>query len=51
MFLIFAFVAAQAIDDRLGLRGLVERAEELGGKLSLQSGPDQGTCIRLEVPK
>ncbi len=35
----------------LGLRGLVERAQELGGKLSLQSGPGQGTRIRLEVPK
>ncbi|MGH2620012.1 MAG: sensor histidine kinase [Anaerolineales bacterium] len=35
----------------LGLRGMVERAQELGGKLSLQSEPGQGTRIRLEVPK
>jgi len=35
----------------LGLRGMVERAQELGGKLSLQSEPGQGTRIRLEVPQ
>jgi len=35
----------------LGLRGMVERAQELGGTLSLHSGPDQGTRVRLEVPK
>jgi signal transduction histidine kinase len=42
--------AAQA-GGGLGLRGLVERAQELGGRLSLQSEPGQGTRIRLEVPK
>jgi signal transduction histidine kinase len=35
----------------LGLRGMVERAQELGGELSLQSEPGQGTRIRLEVPQ
>ena len=35
----------------LGLRGMQERAEELGGRLSLQSGPSQGTRIRLEVSR
>jgi len=35
----------------LGLRGMVERAQELGGTLSFQSGPGQGTRLRLEVPK
>jgi len=35
----------------LGLRGMVERAQELGGELSLQSEPGQGTRIRLEVSK
>ena len=42
--------AAQA-GGGLGLRGMYERAAELGGKLSLQSGPGQGTRLRLEVPK
>jgi signal transduction histidine kinase len=35
----------------LGLRGMHERAAELGGRLSLQSTPSQGTRVRLEVPK
>jgi signal transduction histidine kinase len=30
---------------------MVERAQELGGELSLQSEPGQGTRIRLEVSK
>lgn len=35
----------------LGLRGMAERAQDLGGKLSLKSKPGQGTRVRLEVPK
>jgi signal transduction histidine kinase len=35
----------------LGLRGMHERAAQLGGKLSLHSRPRRGTRVRLEVPK
>jgi len=35
----------------LGLRGLHERAARMGGRLSLQSQPNRGTRIRLEVPQ
>jgi signal transduction histidine kinase len=33
----------------LGLDGIIERVEELGGKLDLESAPGQGTMIRVEV--
>jgi signal transduction histidine kinase len=35
----------------LGLRGLRERAERMGGRLSLQTQPNRGTRITLEVPR
>jgi len=35
----------------LGLRGMYERAAQLGGRLSLHSAPGEGTRVRLEVPK
>lgn len=35
---------------RLGLIGLRERAEMLGGRLMLESGPGAGTTLLLEVP-
>jgi signal transduction histidine kinase len=34
----------------LGLDGIIERAELLGGKLRIDSLPDTGTTIRVEVP-
>ena len=34
----------------LGLLGMRERAASLGGKISLQSRPGQGTNLRLELP-
>jgi len=34
----------------LGLDGIVERAELLGGELTLDSWPGKGTTIRIEVP-
>ena len=34
----------------LGLDGMIERAEILGGKLSLTSHPGKGTHIKIEVP-
>ncbi len=33
-----------------GLRGLVDRVEALGGRLVVQSSPDQGTTLRAEIP-
>jgi signal transduction histidine kinase len=34
-----------------GLRNLQERAERLGGKAAIHSGPGQGTRIRVEIPR
>ncbi len=36
--------------DRLGLFGMRERVEMLGGKLMVESGPGKGTMISAEVP-
>jgi signal transduction histidine kinase len=36
--------------DRLGLLGIRERAEALGGALLVESAPGSGTTIRVEVP-
>jgi two-component system sensor histidine kinase UhpB len=39
------------VDERwLGLSGMRERAELLGGKLSIESAPGEGTTIYVEVP-
>ncbi len=35
---------------KLGLAGMQERAQLIGGKLSLQSAPGKGTTVTLEVP-
>ena len=35
---------------RLGLLGMRERAEMLGGTLEIESRPDHGTCIYATVP-
>ena len=37
-------------EDRLGLLGLEERAESLGGTLAVESAPGAGTTIVVEVP-
>ena len=34
----------------LGLRGMRERAEMLGGTLAIDSGPDRGTTVRVRLP-
>ena len=57
------FIAMEIIDDGigfdpdtavegggLGLDGIIERAELLGGELTLKSNPGQGTTVRIEVP-
>ncbi len=33
-----------------GLTNLEERAEEMGGKISIESAPDQGTMVRILIP-
>jgi signal transduction histidine kinase len=41
------------VDDTergLGLRGMAQRAEALGGRLSVTSGVDCGTCVRVVAP-
>ena len=35
----------------LGLAGMRERTERLGGSLRLESGPGQGTRVIVEVPR
>lgn len=38
------------VAGKLGLTGMQERAQLIGGKLNLQSAPDKGTTVTLEVP-
>lgn len=33
-----------------GLRGIADRAEAAGGRLTIESRPGQGTLIRAELP-
>jgi signal transduction histidine kinase len=35
---------------RLGLLGMQERAQMLGGKLTIESEPGVGTAVYIEVP-
>jgi signal transduction histidine kinase len=46
---------APSADDRgpdggLGLRGMRERVEALGGRLAVESAPGRGTTIAVTVP-
>lgn len=36
--------------NAFGLSGMMERATQLGGRLSVESAPHQGTCVRLTIP-
>jgi signal transduction histidine kinase len=36
--------------DRLGIRGIEERAQMIGGQVEIRSGEGQGTTVRLQVP-
>jgi signal transduction histidine kinase len=38
------------MEDHLGLFGMRERVEMLGGKLTLESSPGKGTTVKVEVP-
>jgi len=40
----------QLVEKHLGLFGMNERMEMLGGKLTLESSPGQGTAVNIEVP-
>ena len=40
-----------AREGHLGIVGMAERAEAIGGKFEVFSQPGQGTCIRVTVPK
>ena len=39
-----------ANENRLGLFGMRERVEMLGGNLMIESSPGKGTTISVEVP-
>jgi signal transduction histidine kinase len=43
-------LAAQAVDRRLGLHGMRERALLLGGAFTVESAPGRGTTVFVEVP-
>jgi len=42
--------AAAQQQGRIGLRSMKERAQKLGGTLSIESAPGQGTTLRVEAP-
>jgi signal transduction histidine kinase len=45
------FIPDDAVEGGgLGLDGIIERAELLGGELTIDSWPGKGTTIRIEVP-
>jgi signal transduction histidine kinase len=43
-------VGGAAPGEGSGLRGLTDRVEALGGKMSISSPPGQGTRVRAEIP-
>lgn len=42
--------ATAVADGHLGIMGMLERAESLGGALALESRPGCGACVRLSLP-
>jgi len=44
------FTAASRKPQSLGLMGLRERAQLLGGNVFIKSAPGQGTCIKVSIP-
>jgi len=42
--------AADGAERRLGLFGMQERAALLGGKFTVESAPERGASIFVEVP-
>jgi signal transduction histidine kinase len=45
-----AALSGEGMRQNLGLHGMSERATLLGGTLTIQSQPGQGTSLRVEVP-
>jgi signal transduction histidine kinase len=43
-------LADLAPEGHYGLLGLYERAELMGGRLTIQSEPNQGTCMTIKLP-
>ena len=43
-------VGGARAEDGSGLRGLADRVEALGGRLTLASTPGHGTTVRARVP-
>jgi signal transduction histidine kinase len=43
-------LADLAPEGHYGLLGLYERAELVGGRLTIQSEPNQGTCMTIKLP-
>ena len=41
---------SQIVEDHLGLFGMHERMEMLGGQLTIESSPGRGTAVNIEVP-
>lgn len=42
--------AARGVGSGLGLQSMLERAEQIGGKLEIQSAPGNGVSVRVQVP-
>ena len=42
--------AEMAPDGHYGLLGIYERADLIGGRVTIQSEPDQGTCLIVRLP-
>ena len=42
--------ALNVFEDRLGVFGMRERLEMLGGTLTIESSPGKGTTVKAEVP-
>jgi signal transduction histidine kinase len=43
-------VGGAAFGQGSGLLGLKDRVEALGGRITLQSEPDEGTALAVELP-
>ena len=43
-------IAGAPIQERLGIAGMAERAALVGGKLAVESQPQQGTAVFVTVP-
>lgn len=46
----FELEEAQAMTGHYGLKGIYERAETIGGQITITSGPGEGTSVVVRVP-